>query len=113
MKLTYSNIRSVLENCGPLTMREVAKFFPDEPYYNVGSMISAMRIRLVNKQIYIHSWTRDGIGRKYLRAVYALGDKRDAKKPPVLSDKERSTARREKKKIPKGLINSVFNWQQE
>lgn len=110
MKLSRENVRSVLEQCGPMTMREVAKFFPDVPYQNVGSVISAMRRRVAQRQVYIHSWTREGIGRKYLRAVYALGDKKDAKKPPVISDKERSTAWRKRQKVPHVAVNSVFNW---
>lgn len=115
MKLSYANIRSVLGECGPMTMREVATYFPDQPYQNVGSMVCAMRIRVKTKQIYIYSWTRDGIGRKYLRAVYALGNKRDAKKPPVISDQERKKAWREKQrvKLPQVAVTSVFNWGQQ
>lgn len=108
MKLSYQNVRSVLRECGPMTMREASRFFPDVPYCNVASMISAMRIRVVTKQLHIHSWTRDGIGRKYLRAVYAIGDKKDAKKPPVISDHERRKAWREKKRLPRLAANSVF-----
>lgn len=108
MKLTYENVRSVLRECGPMTMHEVAKFFPGVPYCNVGSAISKMRIRMATQQVYIHSWTREGVGRKYLRAVYALGNKKDAKKPPVISDQERKQAWREKKRVPQLPVNSVF-----
>ena len=83
MKLSYSTVREVLQTCGPLTMREVAVYFPDVPYQSVGSVLSAMRRKVAAKQIYIHSWTREGIGRTYLRAVYALGKKKDAPKPPL------------------------------
>lgn len=112
MKLNWENVKSVLEQCGPMTMREVATYFPDHPYQNVSSLISAMRLRVATKQIYIHSWTREGIGRKYLRAVYAVGDKRDARKPPVISDYERKKAWRDKKRIPQVAVNSVFTWGQ-
>jgi hypothetical protein len=107
MKLTYENVRSVLSECGPLTMHEVALFFPSVPYCNVGSAISKMRIGVVTKQIYVHSWTREGVGRKYLRAVYALGNKRDARKPPVISDKERCQTWRERKRQAKLLPNQA------
>ena len=107
MKLTYENVRSVLRECGPLTMHEVALFFPSVPYCNVGSVISGLRIKVQKKQVYIHSWTREGVGRKYLRAVYALGDKRDAKKLPVISDKERGIAWRERKRQAKLLPNQA------
>jgi len=113
MKLSRENVRSVLHECGPMTMRELSKFFPDVPYQNVGSAISAMRLRVQTKQVYIYSWTREGIGRKYLRAVYAVGDKRDARKPPVISDYERKKAYREKKRIPQVAVNSVFTWGQQ
>ena len=112
MKLSRENVRSVLHECGPMTMREVARFFPDVPYQNVGSAISAMRKRVAERQIHIHAWTREGIGRKYLRAVYALGKKRDARKPPVISDKERSQAWRARHKVPQVAVNSVFTWGQ-
>ena len=112
MKLNWENVKSVLGQCGPMTMREVARFFPDHPYPNVSSLISAMRLKVKTKQIYIYSWTREGIGRKYLRAVYAVGDKRDARKPPVISDYERKKAWRDKKRIPQVAVNSVFTWGQ-
>lgn len=107
MKLTYENVRSILRECGPLTMHEVALFFPSVPYCNVGSVISGLRIKVRKKQVYVHSWTREGVGRKYLRAVYALGDKRDAKKPPVISDKERCQTWRERKRQAKMLPNQA------
>lgn len=109
MKLTRDNVRSVLFHSGPMTMHEVALFFPNDSYQNVGSTISAMHIRVANKQIYIHSWTREGVGRKYLRAIYAIGNKKDATKPPVLTDIERCVIWREKRKNIKSAINSVFN----
>ena len=114
MKLSRENVRSVLHECGPMTMRELSKFFPDVPYQNVGSAISAMRKRVAERQIYIASWTREGIGRKYLRAVYALGKKRDARKPPVFTEQERSQARRDRQRVqmPQVAVTSVFNWGQ-
>jgi hypothetical protein len=110
MKLNWENVKGVLEQCGPMTMREVATYFPDVPYQNVGSVISAMRIRVGERQIHIHSWTRESIGKKYLRAVYALGNKRDASKPPLITDKERSKTWRARHKVPQVVANSVFNW---
>ena len=80
MKLSYEAVRSILRECGPMTMREVALFFPDVPY---------------------------------LRAVYAIGNKRDAAKPPVISDKERSKTWRARHKVPQVVANSVFTWGQQ
>lgn len=109
MKLSWANVRDVLLHSGPMTMHEVALFFPDQPYQNVGAVISAMRRKVNNKQIYIYSWTREGVGRKYLRAIYALGNKRDANKPPVITHSERCAIWREKRKNMKATVNSVFN----
>lgn len=109
MKSSFANIRSVLEHCGPLTMREVAQFFPDSHYTDVSSIITAMRTRKAEKRIYIKEWTRDGIGRRYLRPVYALGDKPDAKKPPPISNAQWLRESRARRAIPK-VANSVFTW---
>ncbi len=106
MKLSFAAVRSVLE-CGPMTMQEVARFFPGHPYRNVSSIISKMNRRTVTKTIYIQSWTREGIGRTYLRAVYALGDRRDAQKPPLISNAERLRTSRARRKLPR-VPNSVF-----
>lgn len=106
MKLSFAAVRSVLE-CGPMTMREVARFFPDHPYRNVSSIISKMNGYTVTKTIYIHSWTREGVGRTYLRAVYALGDRRDAPKPEAFTNAERLRFRRERRQKPR-VPNSVF-----
>lgn len=109
MDLNWANVRSVLLHSGPMTMHEVALFFPSQHYTNVGSIISAMRNRVASKQVYIHSWTRDGVGRKYLRAVYALGNKRDAPKPSVITNSERNAIWRSKRKNMKVTVNSVFD----
>jgi hypothetical protein len=111
VKLSYSAVREVLQTCGPLTMREVAAYFPDVPYQNVGSVLSAMRRKVAAKQIYIHSWTREGIGRTYLRAVYALGKKKDAPKPPLITESERCNKYRQRMKVTKpDAARSVFEW---
>lgn len=112
MKLSFANIRSVLEHCGPMTMREIASFFPDTHYTWVGSVISSMRIRVARKQIYIRSYTREGVGRRYLRAVYALGNRPDAPRPKPVSNAERLRKVRERKAIPQ-VANSVFTWRPE
>jgi hypothetical protein len=111
VKLGYSTVREVLQTCGPLTMREVAVYFPDVPYQSVGSVLSSMRRKVAVKQVYIHSWTREGIGRTYLRAVYALGSKKDAPKPPLIPDSERCSKYRQRMKVTKpDAARSVFEW---
>lgn len=107
MKLSLANIRSVLEHCGPMTMREVAGYFPDNDYHDVSSMLSAMRLRTVKRQVHISGWTQDGVGRKHLRAIYALGDRRDSIKPPRQSNTERMREARKRRRRP-AAPSSVF-----
>jgi hypothetical protein len=53
---------------------------------------SAVLTRLKrSKRIYISDWTRFTLGKRlYLRPIYTLGAKPDAKKPPAFTNKERS-----------------------
>lgn len=108
MKPSFANIRDVLRICGPLTMREIAQFFPDYHYRQVSNFLSAMRITVV-KHIHIQSWTMEGIGRRYPRPVYALGHKPDARKPKPITMAEHCRAYRARKKLPQAA-NSVFTW---
>jgi hypothetical protein len=110
MKPSFANIRDVLHICGPLTMREVAQFFPDVHYRQVSSFLTAMRLTVVTKQIHIQSWTMEGFGRRYPRPVYALGNKPDARKPPPMNNAERQRRARARLKPPVGVVNSVFAW---
>lgn len=109
MKPSFAGIRDILRHCGPLTMREIAEFYPGLDYHDVAKYISAMRTCVVTKQLYIQSWTMEGVGRRYPRPVYALGDKRDATKPKPVSDSERAQKYRQSRKLPKAA-NSVFTW---
>lgn len=111
MKPSYENVRSVLLHSGPMTMREVASFFPEVPYNAVASIITALRTKVVTKQVYIREWTREGIGRRYLRAVYDLGNKPDARKPPPIPNAQWLRESRARRRIPK-VANSVFAWGQ-
>lgn len=109
MKPSFAGIRDIVRHCGPLTMREIAQFYPDLHYRDVAKYIAAMRTCVVTKQLYIQSWTMDGIGRRYPRPVYALGDRRDAPKPRPVSASERAQKYRQRFKVPK-VANSVFAW---
>lgn len=107
MKPSTAAILSILEHCGPLTMRDIAEFFPDVNYRLVASFITAMRSVSV-KHLHIQSWTMEGRGRRYPRPIYALGNKRDAPKPKRTTTSERMKKYRQSKKLPKAA-NSVFN----
>lgn len=107
MKPSFANIRSILEISGPMTMREVAQFFPGVEYRVVASFITAMRKSVATKQVYIQSWTREGIGRCYPRPIYALGSNRDAPKISPKCNAQRQREKRQIRKLPK-VANSVF-----
>lgn len=109
MKPSFAGIRDILRQCGPLTMREIAQFYPGLDYHDVAKYIAAMRTCVVTKQLYIQSWTMDGVGRCYPRPVYALGSRRDAAKPKPVSASERAKKYRLSRKLPKAA-NSVFAW---
>lgn len=110
MRATSHAIRETLAVCGPLTSRELHEFFPGSSQQEVASLTSAMVRKLAKKRVYIHSWVRDSdYGRDYLRAVYALGDLPDARKPRKLSNAERCRRWKAKNAIPKHA-SSVFTW---
>lgn len=109
MKPSFAAIRDILRHCGPLTMRDIAAFYPHLHYRDVSKYLAAMRGCVVTKQLYIQSWTMEGYGRHYPRPVYALGDKRDAPKPKPISDSDRAKKYRQSRKLPKAA-SSVFAW---
>ena len=106
MKLTHDNVRELLADVGPLTSREVAEFFPEASHWNVSSALSALR-RARNKQVYIKTWRRNLEGnREHIRAVYALGNKPDARRPQAVTNAEKCQRWRKKQRIP--TVNSVW-----
>ena len=109
MKATAQGVRDLLEQVGPLATAEVATFFPDTRYQDVAAILSNMRKRLATKRVYICEWTREvGQGKSYLRPVYALGNKPDARKPRPVSNAEKCGRWRAKNRIP--ICNSVWTW---
>jgi hypothetical protein len=109
MKATHDSVREVLATVGPLTSREVAAFFPGVPHRHVAAILSTLR-SAARKQVYVYGWTRDnGHGRTYLRAVHALGDLPDARKPAPLTNAQRCQRWKDKRAVPK-VANSVWTW---
>ena len=109
MKATAQGVRDLLEQVGPLTTLEIAAFFPDTRYQDVAAILSNMRKRLATKRVYICEWTRDiGQGKSYLRPVYALGSRPDARKPPAVTNAEKCKRWKAKQRIP--ACNSVWTW---
>lgn len=111
MKVSHAAVLDVLTTVGPLTSREIAEFFPGSSYENVSAVVSTLR-NLATPRIYICAWTRDnGHGKAYLRAVYAVGDLPEARKPRPLSNRQRCAKWRAKQRpAAMSAPNSVFTW---
>ena len=109
MKATAQGVRDLLEQVGPLTTLEISAFFPTTRYQDVAAILSNMRKRLATKRVYICEWTRDvGQGKSYLRPVYALGSRPDARKPPAVTNAEKCKRWKAKQRIP--ACTSVWTW---
>lgn len=114
--MNYASIRQVLAENGPMTCSEIVSFFPDARKQDIASILWRMRC-LAKKRVYIKEWVHTSPvgGRVYPRAVFALGSRKCAPKPPPKSNKERLAARRAKLRKPlvepahTKLVNSVFS----
>ena len=80
MNLSFANVRSVLEHCGPMTMREVACYFPGCDYHDVSSILSAMRLKTSTRQVHICGWAASTCGGAAV-PVWMWGDAFDAEEP--------------------------------
>lgn len=112
MRVSHDGVREVLDTVGPLTSREIAEFFPGSSAQCVSAVVNSLR-NLTVKQIYIYAWTRDnGHGKTYLRAVHALGNLPDARKPAPFNNAQRCARRRAKQAAmaPSGGANSIWDW---
>lgn len=109
VKVTLASIRETLAAVGPMTASELARLLGAK-LNNVCAQLHHMR-NTVTPQIHIASWVReDGIGRKYLRAVYGLGDLPEARKPRRIGRNECMRRSRARRAVLKGLVTSVFTW---
>ena len=107
-RASHAAIRETLAACGPLTSRELMSFFPDSTQQDIAGLLGSMRKRVAVKQVYVHSWTREADhARDYIRAVYALGNLPDARKPKPMTNAERCRRHKARRAIPK-VPNSVF-----
>jgi hypothetical protein len=78
-------ILDALEHVGPMTTSDMQEHLglKRDPG---GSVLNRLthRTKTMPKRVYIIDWRRSQDGqREYLRAVYALGDKPDKRKPPA------------------------------
>lgn len=96
----YDKILEMLAT--PMVSRDIAEELHISPSY-ARKLVSDMRKR---KLIHIASYMREELnGKLYPRAVYAVGHRRDARKPPPLTRKDYTDRYRARKR---GAVPSVF-----
>lgn len=102
-------ILRLLAEYGPMTRAEIDRELPG--YRNLSSLVSLLTSeRPANpRRAHICGWVWDTEGmREYPRAVYALGDKPNAKRPKPKTRAE-IVARYKAKRSTKCYTNSIFN----
>lgn len=107
-----ARILMALEEHGPMTRAEVGKAL-GVGRTAVSAVITRMRMptKTLPKRIYIMSYVYEADGlRYYPRAVYAVGDQRDARKPKA---SRKTVRRRYDERVRMRMTgNSIFNWGQ-
>ena len=105
-KNTAALVRGAIQEMGKASMRDIAEA-TGLPMSIVSARVGGMRAEGVTRQLYISGWRRDSAGGYYwLRALYSLGKRGDAKKPPRLPKTE--TQARYYQKAAGRSLNSVF-----
>ena len=105
-----TQIIDLLTEQGPMTRSEIDQNLKSIEYKIIASTISHLKrkSKIKGRRIYIKQYVYDDeIRRYYPRAVYALGDQPDAKKPPR---NDKLTKQRYLEKVKgKYKLNNVFN----
>lgn len=103
--ISRQKIVDILTELGPMTMREIADQLKTD-LDRIRSFIGSTRQKKPGV-IYIQSYRRDEDGgRLYPRAVWAAGNRPDAKKPPKLGHPEYNRRARKKRKK---AVASIFH----
>lgn len=106
---TSTKILKIISEYGPMTRQEVCVHLDTNRMY-VSAIITRMtkNTPVAGKRLYVDSYVYDSEGQKrYPRAVYAVGDKPDAKRP---KPDHKETRRRYNANLRKRMTgNSVFN----
>jgi len=109
--VTVARILDLLEHTGPMTSAEACKLLGLERK-NSAAIFSRLMRPVVKpepgpRRIHVCGYTHDEEGqRDYPRAIYALGDKPDARKPV---SKPKEIAKRYRVNLKKRQMVSVFN----
>lgn len=109
MSKWVNSILSVLAEFGPMTRNEIEAILPDSKV-STSSVLSRMNKKTpkAGKRIYIKTYVYDAIDlKRYPRAVYAVGDKKDAVKPKANQNENRK--RYIQKKVNQYRMNNVFH----
>jgi predicted ArsR family transcriptional regulator len=107
---TVQRILHLLEELGPMTATDLSAEMGLSRMY-VTPVLSRMRRKLKTtpKRVYVKEYVHKlESGRTYPRAVYALGNKRDAIRPKAMT-KEEIRKRSYRKERNLNTTNSVFN----
>ena len=106
---TSTKILKIISEYGPMTRQEVCVHL-DTNRMHVSAIITRMTkaTPVAGKRLYVESYVYDSEGQKrYPRAVYAAGNKPDAKRP---KPDKKETRRRYLANVRKKMTgNSVFN----
>lgn len=116
-----SRVVALLREHGPMTRFKLDGLLPGVEKRVIARTVATLarpvsrRGNAVPKRVYIRHWERDdelGDSRRYLRPVYAAGNRPDAPRPPPLTQNEYGSRRWAKhiapKRAAKALPNSVF-----
>lgn len=112
-----NKILESLEACGPMTRAEIEREcgFPNRSTSSsIDKMLQPNLHRSKRpKLLYVSSWVSVDAtsGHKYLRPVYAIGNRPDQPKPdPKETKKERNARYWQRRKIKKGAGASIFHF---
>lgn len=108
---TVARIISALEIYGPMTRSEICFHLGmDRMYCSAVITRMAKSGPKIPQRIYISGYTYDSEGaRRYPRAIYAIGDLPDAKKPNRQASKRDNRRRSDKRRAAHNTMNFVFN----
>jgi hypothetical protein len=108
-----------LEEFGPATCAELCRQLPSHRKTILGALRDLRKVYLTKpKRVYIQGYTYDDeVKQRYPRAIYAAGDKPDARRPKPEKGTARTKRWREKQVLRTRdnkrmaiAANSVFNW---
>ena len=105
MHPTRNTVRQTLKDFGPLTCADIADLLFTDHTRLVSAVVSGLYRD--TREVYICRWERPEIGNP--KAVYALGNLPDAKKPRRLYNRERCVRWR-RRQFKVHAPNSVWQW---